>query len=43
MTAVLAQPALRRLEDLPSPRGLPLLGNLHQMNPERLHQVLERW
>lgn len=43
MSATLERPALRSLEDLPSPRGLPLLGNLHQMNPGRLHQTLERW
>lgn len=43
MTATLERPALRSLDDLPSPRGLPLLGNLHQLDAPRLHQVLERW
>lgn len=35
--------APRRLDELPRPRGLPLLGNLHQMPPARLHTVLESW
>ena len=43
MTAALAGPQLRRLDELPSPRGLPLLGNLHQLDLPRLHQVLEDW
>lgn len=33
----------RRLEDLPSPRGLPLLGNLLQVEPDRFHQQMEQW
>lgn len=43
MTAALAGPQLRRLDELPAPRGLPLLGNLHQLDLPRLHQVLEDW
>lgn len=35
--------ALRRIADLPRPRGLPLLGNALQLDPPRLHLQLEEW
>ena len=35
--------AHRRLEDLPGPRGLPLVGNMMQMDIRRFHLVQEEW
>lgn len=35
--------ATRTLADLPSPRGVPLLGHALQLDIPRLHQVLEGW
>src|SRR4051794_2842364 len=43
MTSSLDNGAIRRLSDLPSPRGLPLLGNAHQFHLPRLHLDLEKW
>ncbi|PXW22437.1 cytochrome P450 [Paraburkholderia caballeronis] len=46
MTAPAAVPTSnrpRQIADLPSPRGVPLLGNLLQLSPARLHLILERW
>ena len=34
---------LRRITDLPGPRGLPGLGQLLQLDPPRFHQQLEGW
>jgi cytochrome P450 len=34
---------LRRPEALPGPRGLPLIGNAHQIKLSRLHTTLEDW
>ena len=33
----------RPIDALPGPRGLPLLGNIHQLDLPRLHRVLEDW
>jgi hypothetical protein len=33
----------RELDDLPGPRGLPVLGNLHQIDSGKLHLILEGW
>jgi cytochrome P450 len=35
--------ATRTLADLPGPRGLPLAGNLFQLELPRVHQVFEGW
>ena len=34
---------MRTLSDLPGPKGLPLLGNLLQLNFKQLHRILQRW
>ncbi len=33
----------RRLRDLPAPPGLPLIGNLLQLERDRFHLTLEQW
>ena len=43
MTALTEKTARRAITDLPGPRGLPLAGNAHQLKPDQLHTVLERW
>ncbi|MGC2223187.1 MAG: cytochrome P450 [Methylocella sp.] len=35
--------AKRTLDDLPGPKGLPFLGNIHQLDLTKLHLILERW
>lgn len=36
-------PTTKSIADLPSPRGLPLVGNLHQIKLDHFHQQLEQW
>ena len=38
-----ATQALRNFEDLPGPRGVPVFGNLLQVEASRVHLQLERW
>lgn len=37
------QPPLRRISSLPGPRPWPLVGNLLQVRPLRVHRDIERW
>ncbi|NRR29788.1 cytochrome P450 [Oxalobacteraceae bacterium] len=37
------QPPLRRVSDLPGPKGSVLMGNARAINSPRFHQVLENW
>jgi cytochrome P450 len=41
MSVATSAAASKRLRDLPAPRGLPGLGNLHQLDPKRLHAQLD--
>jgi cytochrome P450 len=36
-------PSLRRIADLPGPRGWPLVGNLFQLRRDVIHQGIEHW
>ncbi len=43
MSEVATQTRVRQLADLPSPKGLPVLGNALQLNPSSMHLLLEGW
>jgi len=43
MTIAQIPGALRPFAAAPGPRGLPVLGNAHQIKPEIFHQQLEAW
>src|SRR6185295_9143975 len=34
---------LRSLDDLPGPRGIPILGNALDIKPKELHRILSAW
>ncbi len=38
-----AASTLREIDDLPGPRGLPIVGNAFQLDRGRLHQTVEAW
>ncbi len=39
----MSKPALRQINELPGPRGWPLLGNTLQVRPDRIHLDVEAW
>jgi cytochrome P450 len=38
-----APPALRQFDELPGPRGIPVFGNILQIDSTRMHLQLEQW
>lgn len=43
LASATAPQRLRSIEDLPGPRGWPLIGNMPQVRMARIHQDMERW
>ena len=43
MNAILNPAKLRKIKDLPGPRGIPVFGNSFQVNRAQIHQDMERW
>ena len=43
MDVVAAPRPVRSLASLPGPKGVPLLGNMLQIESKRFHQILENW
>jgi cytochrome P450 len=39
---ITSSPALRQIKDLPGPRAWPIVGNMLQVTPERIHQDVEK-
>ncbi len=42
-TTTTTTPRPREIDELPSPRGVPVIGNLLQIRPESMHRTLEQW
>lgn len=38
-----ARPRYRTIDELPGPKGLPLIGNIHQIDLTKSHLIYEKW
>jgi cytochrome P450 len=38
-----ATPPVRTIAELPGPKGIPILGNARQIEPQQFHRTLEKW